>query len=794
MIDAAKQLIQLGLPIIPICSHDHQNMSSLHIQRCKCAGKTPLIKGWQTHDNTTEANLQEWIRSFKTFNLGLPLGDASGYCGIDVDGEEGVRLLMEMSNGDLPATWEFSTGAGSRLIYKIPIGIETKKFKQVGKGVHEECALLCTGQQTVIPPSIHNTGRVYEWVKERSPWEIDCALAPQWLIDLIRVDKTATTANTGFTMDLSSDEVVIGDASILDNLDEEFMAEDMQYDIPLNVQVANKNIRVGKTGHKIVVTDEVLTSPIPEGSRDNTMTAIIGHYCANRDLRRFGQDFITNLCLQHNAHYCQPPLDDQAIIDKVNYFMAAEGMKDATFKKNKNDKPQFEASLMASKVIEGLLAKGIHIHFDQFSGMYYYTTSDKGPWFATYNYKLIQKWIRDIITSQECGDTSWDKRNFIEETRMAIEESFTQPYKKESDFDLGAHAKELCDYIVVKNGILNWRDRELTDWDPALKTTIAFEVEYDATATCPRFLKYLQDWLPDADVRAVLQEYLGYCLIPNTNFRKALFLYGKGKNGKSMLVEFLQEFFGDYSSTLSYDGLFTRFGPAELKDKLVNIFDDTTVSFTKETSIVKNLIAGGSISAEHKGKDMFKFINVARLIYSSQETPKTSDNTVAWYDRWFFIKFPNTFRPSNRAKFEIQNALREEKAGIFNWMIEGLERLMKNDDFTGSKALVNTTIDYRSQNDNVTQFVFNLCKATDDSEVSLTDLYKVYNVWVLAEQLRPVSKKVFTQRISDMGYDRVKGYINGKSGQSVFKGLTLNKESEDYMENALEIGVALNGY
>ena len=60
----------------------------------------------------------------------------------------------------------------------------------------------------------------------------------------------------------------------------------------------------GRTGHKIVVTDELLTQVIPEGSRDNTMTAIIGHYCANRDLRRLGKDFILDICLNHNDQYC----------------------------------------------------------------------------------------------------------------------------------------------------------------------------------------------------------------------------------------------------------------------------------------------------------------------------------------------------------------------------------------------------------------------------------------------------------------------------------------------------------
>lgn len=789
MIDAAKSLIELGMPIIPICPHDHQYMTSNHINRCKCAGKTPLIKGWQSHYETTDALFDEWIKSFKKFNLGLPLGEISGYCGIDVDGEEGVHLLQEMSHGDLPGTWEFSTGAGSRLLYLIPPGIKTKKFKQTGEGAHQECALLCSGQQTVVPPSIHYTGRTYEWIEGHSPWDMDCATAPAWLITLIKFEQPEWE---GMSMP------VPGTDDIISNLDDEFLATEFNSDVPPDVQLSTKTAKgqAGKSGHNIVVTDDLLLTRIPEGSRDNTMTAIIGHYCANRDLRRFGKQFILDICSKHNQDFCDPPLDEQAILDKVEYFFTAEGMKDTQFKglrgKGKGDKPLFEASRMAEEVLKYFKERGLHMHFDQYSRIYYYTTDDNGPWHSTRNYAIIQKWIREVVSSEEFGDTSWDKRSYIEEVRMALEEVFTVPYKRIDDFDLGAHAEALCDYIVVLNGMVDWRTRLLIDWNPTYKTTISFGVEFDADATCPHFEQYMKDWLPDEDVRKVIQEYLGYCLIPNTNFRKALFLYGKGKNGKSVLLEFLQNFFGDYASALSYDGLFTRFGPATLKDKLVNIFDDTTVSFTKETGVVKNLIAGGTIQAEHKGAQIFQFTNTARLIFSSQETPRTSDNSIAWYDRWFFVHFPNQFRPSNKMKTEIQDNLKAERSGIFNWMLDGLARLIEQDEFSDCAKLQQTSKDYRSQNDNVAQFITTMCHSAGKGDAaSITDLYKVYNIWVEGEQLRPVSKKVFTVRISDMGYDREKGYINGKSGQSYFKNLAFNVLAEDYLEYAFEIRVAL---
>lgn len=809
MLEEAKALIQLGLPIIPVCPHDHSHMTPNHITRCRCAGKTPLIAGWTERDRTTMEDLQNWNLQWKGhFNIGMPLGKASGYCGIDVDGDAGVQLLMEMSKGDLPSTWEFSTAAGSRLLYRIPEGIETKKFKQVGNGPHEECALICDGQQTVMPPSIHHTGAVYTWVEGHSPFDIPCAIAPNWLIAKIRKDGSVPGVGSvprtsparepsfggfDFLSEFGSGDTGAADADDLPWDDDPTGTPGMSFMPPPDSEAKGKPMKPQR--HAKTVTEEMLTQMIPEGQRDNTMTTIVGHYCANRDLRRLGKDMILNICLEHNRTHCDPPLDDQAIIDKVNYFFEAETAKDEAYKSGKTQKPVFEASQMAKNVIKHLTNQGVVLQYDQFTKMYYYTMIDEGPWLCTRDTVLINRWIREVITSPHYGDPSWDKKSYIEETRAALDEAFTSAFKSVSDFDLGAHSEELCKYIVVKDGMYDWRNKKMLPWDPSFHTTISFDIDFDADAECPHWQEYLSQWLPDPSVQAVVQEFLGYCLIPNTNFRKAMFLYGKGRNGKSVFVEFLQEFFVGLASTLSYDALFQRFGPANLKDKLVNIYDDTNVSFAKDTGIAKNLIAGGQISAEFKGKDHFVFTNIARIIFSAQETPRTADNTLAWYDRWFFVKFPNTFRTSNATKDAMMENMRKERAGIFNWMVEGLRRLMENDQFTASAQLDDYTAEYRGLNDNVIQFCNEFCtrlQADDANQrISIGHLYEVYQMFTEKDNLRCVSKKVFSQRIQDAGFAKKTGQVD-KITTTYFEGLALNYSSDSVNQYLLEIRVILS--
>jgi phage/plasmid-associated DNA primase len=125
-------------------------------------------------------------------------------------------------------------------------------------------------------------------------------------------------------------------------------------------------------------------------------------------------------------------------------------------------------------------------------------------------------------------------------------------------------------------------------------------------------------------------------------------------------------------------------------------------------------------------------------------------------------------------------------------MIEGLKRLIDQDGFTESEDIMMGNQEYRAQNDTIAMFVANMCR--DDKEepgTSINTLYKIYCVWSDFEGLRPLSKRSFTDRLGDLGYHKLKGYVNGKSGQTYVSHLVVDTECEDYGENRLEYSVAL---
>ena len=138
--------------------------------------------------------------------------------------------------------------------------------------------------------------------------------------------------------------------------------------------------------------------------------------------------------------------------------------------------------------------------------------------------------------------------------------------------------------------------------------------------------------------------------------------------------------------------------------------------------------------------------------------------------------------------------MRAEKAGIFNWMLEGLTRLISQDGFTHSATLHMYTQEYRGMNDNVVQFLNTYCTtiSADDAvnRISCGHLYKVYEMFTEKDNLRTVSKKVFKARVEDAGYKTRTGKVQ-KASTQYFEGLALNYNNEEVQQYLMEIRIIL---
>ncbi|MCK5431517.1 MAG: hypothetical protein KAJ03_02170, partial [Gammaproteobacteria bacterium] len=145
--------------------------------------------------------------------------------------------------------------------------------------------------------------------------------------------------------------------------------------------------------------------------------------------------------------------------------------------------------------------------------------------------------------------------------------------------------------INVANGLLNWRTGELSPHTPKHLSTIQINAEWDDTAMCPMMDAFL-DVAIEAKDRPVIEEFIGYMLIPDISEQKTLFIHNpEGGSGKSTFLDALGAFFGECN--VSGESLHQlendQYSVANLRGKLANIFPDLDPKAISSNAVLKQI-------------------------------------------------------------------------------------------------------------------------------------------------------------------------------------------------------------
>ena len=197
-----------------------------------------------------------------------------------------------------------------------------------------------------------------------------------------------------------------------------------------------------------------------------------------------------------------------------------------------------------------------------------------------------------------------------------------------------------------------------------------------------------------------------------------------------------------------------RFGTTILIDKTLAICSDIDASYLKETGVLKQIIAGDAIAGEYKGGASFHFVPVARMLFSANSLPKSSDKTHGWYSRIRIVDFPHQFETDPVYKQTLEDLMKSPtgRTVLLRWAVEGLQRLSAQGTFTESVSMQAAKQQYREENDSVTSFCSkHLMPSSVRSGGYKTSLmfkvvYVVYQEWCAETGLKAVSKVEFSKR------------------------------------------------
>ena len=307
-------------------------------------------------------------------------------------------------------------------------------------------------------------------------------------------------------------------------------------------------------------------------------------------------------------------------------------------------------------------------------------------------------------------------------------------------------------YIInVQNGLYNVLANTLVPHTPDYRSTIQLPVKYTPDADCPLFRKFLIESMEgDMDQVKLIQEIIGYSLLPTNQAQECFVFVGAAAAGKSVLLRVLNDLLlgKENVSNVSWQALNERFKTAELFGKLANIFADLPTKNIDDNGIFKALVGEDYLTVERKGKDPFSFVSFAKLIFSCNSIPKNyGDRSEGFYRRLIIIRFNHSVPPEKRDP-ALLDKFRAEADGIFLFALEGLQRLIQNNfHFSVTQKNKDELQRYREESDSVLSFVNEYCELGNNYSVGSSELYNVYKKYCDECGMKPYSQKTFVQQI-----------------------------------------------
>jgi P4 family phage/plasmid primase-like protien len=339
--------------------------------------------------------------------------------------------------------------------------------------------------------------------------------------------------------------------------------------------------------------------------------------------------------------------------------------------------------------------------------------------------------------------------------------------------------------IPVQNGLLNLETQTLQPFNKEQIFTYKLNVVFDDAKQCPKWLKFLEEILPDSDDRTLLQEIMGYTLFPGMPKHKIFWFYGLGRNGKGRVIATLEFILGpDFCANIElkeFDGEH-RFAVANLYGCLINVSSEPDTKNDLETALIKKLTGEDTIDAEVKNKQRrLKFKNMAKPFVLGNRFPPVKDTSLGFWDRVEILKFPNSFIGENQKDDIEKTWLNDpnEVSGILNWMLIGLHRIAQNKVFSKSKTTTEIMTEFKRTSDPIGAWIDDKCVFGLDYYIPRKVSHEDYKLYCEDMNATPETDRKFYERLRNTPRIRDSNTaIKGETETRFWIGLCLKKDEE----------------
>ena len=323
--------------------------------------------------------------------------------------------------------------------------------------------------------------------------------------------------------------------------------------------------------------------------------------------------------------------------------------------------------------------------------------------------------------------------------------------------------------LGVQNGVIDLRKGRFRKSKKGDLITKSAGCEYDKSARCPRWLKFLSQTFDDDDSLAeYVQSVIGYCMTGYTNEQILFALLGPGASGKSTFIETVAEMLGDYSANIRTESLMSNMrsggGPSEDIARLVGVRFLTTTETSEGSrfnqAMIKDYTGGDRVTARFLYQGSFEFIPQFKLLIRGNHRPRFDGEDSGMARRIRLIPFAFPIEPGRRDP-QLMARLRTELPGILNWAIEGCLNWQKVG-FSEPKTVIEATRDYVAEMDVFGAYLTERCQSGKGYSVPFSRIYSTYQSWCKTNGHVPKSKSAIADSLTARAYFDKRMRVDGK--------------------------------
>lgn len=689
-----------GYSVLPI--HSVRNgVCTCGNPNCNSPGKHPRTRNGVKDASNDPAVVADWEKQYPDTNVAIATGDALGFFALDIDlksgGPENLAKL-EAEYGPLTETVEEFTGGGGRHLLYRSDGRPVKNRTHKG-AIRPGVEVKGDGGYIVVAPSIHASGRRYEWVEGRAPWEIEIAEAPEWLIDLMfqepaKVQKSIQDQTT-------SDEGLIAEGG-------------------RNVAVTRLAGQLRRIG-------------MDEDKMRETLAAFNLSNC-NPPLGQAEVDRIVDSICQHNPVF---PITDVGNAERL-IFLYGHQIRYVTDSK----RWLYYDGVRWSAEISNLIQEHAKATVRQIK--------EEAVVMPEANRKEYLAWAKKSESRERIS------------AMIELAKSDPRVASREADFDKDPWLLNLRNGVLdLRTGELYPHDPELlmtklapVDYDKNARCPIWEAAMQTWTGGDPQLTSYLQRAFGYMMTGETREQCIFIAFGTGANGKSVSINTVMRVLGDYAIQTPVETIMVKNGTGIPND-------IARLKGKRMVAATEGESGQKLAESLVKQMSGGDLLVGRFLYGEFFQFKPQLKLVLVTNHKPVIHGQDDGIWRRIQLIPFEVTIPEGQRDK-ELVQKLETELPGILNWMIRGCQEWLQKG-LESPQSMQRAKAVYKSEMDPIGNFIEEECSVKNGCKITGDKLFAAYQYWADESGEKGITRRLFYRKLREKGFDDRKSAANGST-------------------------------